>query len=138
LADVTALRQKWLSSGGTTSDFQSFHAASVEAPVIAWVKDAAVLTRDRGVAVVVVTGRSTRWREHTAWWLALHEIPSDALLMRHSKDHRSDSQVKQDFLEQIKASWSPLWAFDDNPSTIQVWLDAGIPVTVVPGWASQG
>ena len=137
LADVTALRQEWLFPAGNTSDFRGFHASSPHAPVIPWVRDAALLTQDCGVAVVIVTGRSTRWRDHTAWWLALNNIPSDALFMRHSRDHRPDSLVKQGFLDQIKASWSPLWAFDDNPSTIQVWLDAGIPVTIVPGWISH-
>ena len=136
LADVTDLRRTWLPSVEGKRDFQSFHAASVDAPVIPWVKDAAILSHSRGIAVIVVTGRTARWREHTAWWLALNDIPSDALYMRHVKDQRPDEQVKQEILDQIKASWSPIWAFDDNPSTIKVWRDAGIPVTVVPGWVT--
>lgn len=137
LADVRDLRQEWLFPIDSAADYQNFHASSLNAPVIEWVKEAAQHTHDCGVAVVIVTGRSTRWRQHTAWWLALNNIPSDALFMRHLKDHRPDPEVKLSFLEQIKASWTPLWAFDDNPSTIQVWRDASIPVTVVPGWVSH-
>lgn len=137
LADVSELRQKWLYSEDHGKDFQEFHAASVDAPVIEWVREAAVLAHGRGLAVIIVTGRTSRWRGHTAWWLALNEIPSDALYMRGAKDHRPDALVKADILERIKASWSPVWAFDDNPSTIAVWVHAGIPVTVVPGWVDK-
>lgn len=137
LADVATLRETWLHPAEGKSDFQSFHAASMYAPVIPWVKEAAIITHSYGMAVVIVTGRAARWREHTAWWLALNGVPSDALYMRHMKDHRSDREVKQEMLKKIKASWAPLWAFDDNPSTIKVWRDAGIPVTVVPGWVTQ-
>ena len=69
-----------------------------------------------------------------AWWLALNNIPSDALLMRADNDNRPDPIVKTNMLNQIQLEWNPIWAFDDNPSTIPVWQKARIPVTVVPGW----
>jgi siroheme synthase len=98
------------------------------------VREAALQTHAQGRAVVIVTGRASRWRHHTAWWLALNNVPSDALLMRANNDNRPDALVKINMLNQIQLSWRPIWVFDDNPSTIRVWQNAGIPVTVVPGW----
>ena len=137
LADVSKIRQKWLFAENNKKDFQRFHAASVNAPVIPWVREAALWTHRQGLIVVIVTGRTSRWRHHTAWWLALNNVPSDALLMRADNDNRSDATIKTKMLNQIQHSWNPIWVFDDNPSTIPVWQRAGIPVTVVPGWVSS-
>jgi beta-phosphoglucomutase-like phosphatase (HAD superfamily) len=134
LANVSKLRREWLYSEDGKMDFQGFHAASLDAPVIPWVREAALQTHAQGRAVVIVTGRASRWRHHTAWWLALNNVPSDALLMRANNDNRPDALVKINMLNQIQLSWRPIWVFDDNPSTIRVWQNAGIPVTVVPGW----
>jgi len=136
LADVSKLRRKWLFSEDHQMDFEGFHAASVDAPVIPWVLEAALRTHAQGLAVVIVTGRASRWRHHTAWWLALNNVPSDALLMRTDDDNRPDATVKTNMLNQIQLSWNPIWVFDDNPSTIPVWQGAGIPVTAVPGWTT--
>jgi len=136
LADVSVLRREWLYAEDNKRDFQGFHAASVDAPVISWVREAAKRTHARGLAVVIVTGRTSHWRHHTAWWLALNDVPSDALLMRAHNDDRPDAIVKTNMLNQIRLSWRPIWVFDDNPSTIPVWQNAGIPVTVVPGWTT--
>ena len=137
LADVSDLRQEWLYGADNKRDLQGFHAASTNAPVVSWVREAAQRTHERGLAVLIVTGRTSHWRHHTAWWLALNNVPSDALLMRAQTDHRPDAIVKANMLSQIQLSWRPMWAFDDNPSTISVWRNAGIPVTVVPGWTSS-
>ena len=136
LADVSKLRREWLFSEDHKMDFGGFHAASVDAPVIPWVLEAAFRTHAQGLAVVIVTGRPSRWRSHTAWWLAINKVPSDALLMRADDDNRPDATVKTAMLNQIQPSWNPIWVFDDNPSTIPVWQGAGIPVTVVPGWTT--
>jgi hypothetical protein len=134
LADVSNLRREWLHSEDHKMDFQGFHASSVDAPPIPWVCEAASQGHTRGLTVVIVTGRASRWRHHTAWWLALNKVPSDALLMRADDDNRPDATVKTAMLNQIQLSWNPIWVFDDNPCTIPVWQGAGIPVTVVPGW----
>lgn len=135
LVDVARLREKHL-RGRTLHrrDFSAFHAESLSAPAIAWVRDAAVAAHSKGVAVIVVTGRAARWRNVSAWWLALNRVPSEALLMRDDRDGRSDALVKAEMLERISRTWQPIWAFDDNPATIGVWVHAGIPVTTVPGW----
>ena len=118
-------------------DFQRFHAESVNVSANGWVVDLARDFDARGVDVVVVTARRAMWRNQTAMWLALNGVPSVALCMRHSKDGRSDVEVKRDILTSIRRSWTVVGAVDDNPKICALWESEGIPVTVVPGWETN-
>lgn len=133
LADVSSIRHHVLSR---PKDFDAFHAASVDVPpntaAVAIARDAAAA----GQVVIVVTARRHKWRHHTAWFLALNNIPSDVLIMRRDDDHRSDVEVKRDILTQIRTRWNPVLAVDDNPSIIALWQSEGIPTVVIPGWAT--
>lgn len=115
-------------------DFDAFHRESVNVPpnheVVALAQD----FHDNGIDVVVVTARKHMWRNQTAWFLAMHEVPSVALFMRHDKDQRKDVEVKRDILARIRQTWEPVAAVDDNPSVVALWVEEGIPTHVVPGW----
>jgi hypothetical protein len=132
LADVSGIRHF---VRGPVKDFDSFHGESVNVPphldVVALARDA----HADGLAVLIVTARKHRWRHHTAWFLAMHGVPSDALFMRHDSDNRPDVAVKRDILTRIRRSWKPVHAVDDNPAVVGLWVAEGIPVTVVPGWS---
>lgn len=136
LADVSDIRHLVLARQRKERDFDAFHAASVNVPAHAWVVDMAREFAASGHAVIVVTARRARWRHHTAWWLAMHDVPSTALFMRADHDHRTDVLVKRDILARIRQTWEPIHAVDDNPSVIALWEQEGIPVTQVPGWIS--
>lgn len=132
LADVSSIRHNVLT---TPKDFDAFHAASVNVPAHQWVVD---LVRHHSVYndIVIVTARRAMWRHHTAWWLALNGVPSDALIMRGNKDGRPDVEVKQQMLDRwIRPAWKPILAIDDNPSVIRMWQANKIRTCVVPGWA---
>lgn len=118
----------------TPKRFDDFHEQSVDAPPNSSVVNHAQVAKMLGLDVIVVTARRSKWRNHTAFWLAMHDVPSDALLMRHDKDGRSDALVKADILRQIRKCWRVVHAVDDNPAIIELWESEGIPVTVVPGW----
>lgn len=133
LADVSGIRH--FVAGTGARDFDAFHAASVDVPPHAWVVDLAHEFAESGHEILIVTARRARWRHHTAWWLALHDVPSSALFMRADRDHRADFLVKRDILARIRQSWSPTHAVDDNPHVVALWESEGIPVTVVPGWS---
>ena len=87
-----------------------------------------------GLAVLVVTARSTKWRNHTAMWLALNDVPSDALFMRKNGDTRKDVLVKTDILNAIRIRFEIVMAVDDNPSIIELWRSNNITTVEVPGW----
>jgi hypothetical protein len=74
------------------------------------------------------------WRNQTAMWLDLNNIPSHRLYMRGDHDNRFDVDVKRDMLELIRFEFDIVHAYDDNPSIIELWESEGIPVTIVPGW----
>lgn len=114
--------------------FDRFHAESVNVPPHSHVVNAAQVAHMLGHNVLIVTARKHMWRHHTAWWLAMHDVPSDALFMRANNDNRPDFDVKKDILSTIRQAWNPIHAWDDNPSIIALWKQEGIPHTVVDGW----
>ena len=138
LADVSSIRHylvKYEASGRTHhKDFNSFHAESVNVPPHRHVVSAAQVANMLGHKVLIVTARKHMWRNQTAWWLAMHDVPSDALFMRGDFDNRKDYEVKKDILNIIRKAYTPIHAWDDNPSIIKLWTEEGIPCTIVEGW----
>lgn len=131
LADVSSIRHHVRQK---PKNFDAFHEASASVPAINWVVDIVREHKMRGTDVVIVTARKAKWRNVTAMFLALHDIPSDALFMRGDDDHRKDVEVKEDILAMIRKVWNPILAIDDNPSILELWQRHGIPTIEVPGW----
>lgn len=131
LCDVRQIRHLVM---GTSRNFEKFHRESVNCPPHSHVVGAAHKARADGHAVLIVTARKAKFRNHTAMWLALNGVPSDAMLMRADHDNRKDVEVKRDILRQIRRTWNPIHAWDDNPAIISLWNEEGIPCTIVPGW----
>lgn len=114
--------------------FNKFHAMSVNMPPHSHVVNAAQVSKMLGNDVLIVTARKHMWRHQTAWWLAMNNVPSDALFMRGNEDNRPDYEVKKDILHTIRQAWNPIHAWDDNPNIIRLWKEEGIPCTIVEGW----
>lgn len=138
LADVSSIRHhlKHYDAGKrrVIKHFNAFHEESVNVPPNPQVANAAQVVHMLGHDVLIVTARKHQWRNHTAMWLALNGIPSDAMFMRNDNDNRKDVEVKQDMLNIIRKQWNIIGAWDDNPSIIKLWEDNNIPVNLVEGW----
>ena len=138
LADVSSIRYhlRKYDEGNrrVIKHFDAFHAESVNVPPHQHVVNATQVAHMLGHAVLIVTARKHMWRDHTAWWLAMHNVPSDMLIMRGNEDNRKDHEVKRDMLNTIRKAYNVIHAWDDNPSIIKLWKEEGIPTTVVPGW----
>ena len=138
LANVSSIRHHLTAFDATKrrviKHFDRFHAESVNVPPHNHVVNAAQVAKMLGHDVLIVTARKHQWRNHTAWWLAMHDVPSDALFMRGNDDNRRDYEVKKDILSIIRKAWNPIYAWDDNPAIIRLWQEEGIPHTVVEGW----
>lgn len=130
LCDVRGIRGLLNGPGS----FHAFHNASVDCPPNLEVVDAARREHAEGRAVLIVTARQARYRNLTAMWLALHDVPSEAMWMRGVGDYRPDYEVKRDILTRIRVRYRPVAAWDDNPAIVRLWREEGIPVHVVPGW----
>jgi len=133
LANVSSIRHH-LIPVNHRKDFEAFHNESVNVPSNPHVVNHAQLAHVLGNAVIIVTARRQRWARHTAMWLALNNIPSDAMFMRGDNDNRPDYEVKKDILDAIEHTWNVIHAVDDNPSVIALWNSRLIPTTIVEGW----
>lgn len=131
LADISSIRHY---VEGPKTDFHRFHEESVNVPPHDHVVDMARKAQEEGHKVLIVTARSTKYRPHTAYWLADHQVPSDAMYMRRQGDQRPDYEVKKDILSRISSQFRVVHAVDDNPNVLKLWHENGIPTTRVPGW----
>lgn len=86
-------------------------------------------------AILVVTARSAEWAMHTLQWLEEHDIHHDRLYMRERGDYRRDVEVKRDILAEIRESYDPVVAIDDNPAVIELWESEGLATHVIEGWS---
>jgi hypothetical protein len=136
LADVSSIRHHLLSDP-RRKNFHAFHSESVNVPAHPHVVEAAQRVHADGFAVLIVTARKAMWRNHTAFWLAINNVPSDGMWMRADHDNRPDGQVKTDILARIRRSFNVVHAWDDNPAVLAVWDAHGIPTTRVEGWVHE-
>lgn len=138
LADVSSIRH-YLQFYDETKrrvikHFNKFHDESVNVLPHNHVVNAAQVSHMLGHKTLIVTARKHMWRHHTAWWLAMHNVPSDMLMMRGNDDNRPDYEVKKDMLNIIRKAYNVIHAWDDNPSIIKLWKEEGVPCTIVEGW----
>lgn len=137
LVDVSSVRHHVIPTPPNKSKkFDKFHDGAISCPPIDWVVRAIKDIHNQGFDVLVVTARAAKWRNQTAFWLAMNEIPSEALFMRRNGDSRKDYIVKSEILQQIReAGWNPILAIDDNPHVIVLWQENNIPTITVPGYS---
>lgn len=131
LVDVSQIRHLVT---GHHRNFHAFHTESINCPPHRWVVRRAHADKAAGRAVVIVTARKQRYGRITGFWLAMHDVPSDAMYMRRDDDDRPDYEVKRDLYTAICRRFQPVEAVDDNPNVIPLWEELGLKVTCVPGW----
>lgn len=130
LCDVRSVRkyvQAPEGSVGFKRDFDRFHSESLFCPCHRDVVDLVQQASEAAMAVVVVTGRESRWRNLTIEWMQRTGVPWDALHTRKAGDYRPDHAIKQELLQDIARDFEPLLAVDDRQDIIEVWQAAGIP-----------
>ena len=118
-----------------SKNFDDFHTAAINCPPILSTIDLVKDLKAEGLDILIVTARSQRYGRQTAFWLAMHGVPSDAMIMRREGDMRKDVLVKAEMLKyNILPWWDPQHAVDDNPNVYDLWTSNCIKTTVVPGW----
>lgn len=139
LVDVSSVRHHVLGSQNpdgsyNKKNFDAFHTEAVSCPAIWSTVDQVMDIWERGFHILIVTARSDKYYNQSAWWLAEHIIPHNALYMRPEGDYRPDYEVKKEILARIRQRYNVVHAIDDSPHVIQLWKDEGISYTHVPGW----
>ncbi len=131
LCDVSAVVHLQAESDG----FTSFHHACAQCPPHRAVVDWCVEHHSRGHAIVIVTGRDTWSRELTIKWLSEHlPVPIDGLHMRPDGDFRSNTDIKREIHSRLALIYEIRAAIDDDPETVELWQEFGIPVAMVLDW----
>jgi len=80
-----------------------------------------------GLEVVILSGRDSVCRPETEEWLKRHRVPHSGLLMRPEGDHRKDSIVKRELLDEVSENWNVLGVLDDRNQVVKMWREVGLP-----------
>ncbi|KRQ11644.1 hypothetical protein AOQ73_06095 [Bradyrhizobium pachyrhizi] len=135
VADTTH-RQHHIS--GERKNWDAFFAACDQDAPIPHMVELANTLAGGGDDIIFATGRSEDVREKTLTWLrgqfGSWIFPED-VYMRKAGDHRADTIVKAELLEEIRADgWEPIMVFEDRASVVTMWRELGIPCCqVAPG-----
>ena len=85
------------------------------------------VAKDKGLKVLVSTGRSEDYRDITMSWLNKHDVFPDKMYMRRELDYRADDIVKKEMLDQMLVDgYMPLLAFDDRDKVVKMWRENNI------------
>lgn len=79
--------------------------------------------------IIILSGRSDKFKEVTKEWLYLNDVTYDQLHMRKEGDMRKDVIVKEElFNEYIRGKYNPLVIFDDRNQVVELWRKMGLKV----------
>lgn len=115
---------------GPKKDWDTYDSlAHTDKPINAIITLAQVLYR-AGYEIMLLTGRSERVRAATEKWLKEHGVPYTWLIMRGRNDHREDTIVKlenlDDFLSEIPRQVQTI--FEDRKRLAEAFRNAGYHV----------
>src|SRR5699024_7568159 len=116
------------------ADYPEFHRQSQNCPPKTEIVEEVESLKKKGHKILIVTGRSDEYRPHTESWLEDNEIDVDKVYMRKSGDRRPSAEVKSEILAEIRETYDPIHAYDDDPSVIEMFGEFGVETTLVPGW----
>ena len=82
----------------------------------------------KGVKIILMSGREDNARSQTINWLSYNKIPYNALYMRKSGDMRKDSVVKKELFEaHVKDQFYVQFVLDDRNQVVDLWrLELGL------------
>jgi hypothetical protein len=88
---------------------------------------------DAGWCTILITGRSDQSRAKTEKWLEDHNVQWNLLLMRATGDHTDDSELKKQWLHDlrngrisIRGVDAPEIVIEDRARVIKMWREEGL------------
>jgi predicted kinase len=80
-----------------------------------------------GISIIIVSGRSDKFRTITENWLFNNDIQYESLYMRKSGDTRKDCIIKEEiFNTYIRDKFNPVLVIDDRDQTVAYWRSIGL------------
>jgi phosphatidate phosphatase APP1 len=86
---------------------------------------------EAGSDIIYLSGRSDEVRSQTELWLYNHDLPAGPLFMRKRGDHRLDSIVKSELMDnvlEIVPRENIAGIFDDRQQVVDMWRKRGFRV----------
>jgi predicted kinase len=85
--------------------------------------------------VILMSGRTAKFRPETERWLAANDISYTELHMRAEHDVRKDSIVKRELFDlHVRGRWNISFVLDDRQQVVDMWRSLGLVcLQVAPG-----
>jgi hypothetical protein len=117
-------------SGTSSKDWDAFFAACTDDSPI---PEVIAVARALGAFadIIIMSGRSDSVRQQTLDWLSAERVPIQGLYMREVGDHREDSIVKGEFLDDLltKTAMSEIaGVFEDRSQVVKMYRVRGLRV----------
>lgn len=125
LADCSA-RLPLINTPNVRKDWEAFNERCAEDPVVRPIRALYKAMKEAGYTVVLLTGRSERWRSETEYWLRVNEIDHTNLFMRPMNDYRSDYIVKMELIKERVPLSDIVFAVEDRDRVVRAWREAGV------------
>jgi hypothetical protein len=131
-------RLKFIPSDPKGGDWTAFYRNQIDDPVFEGVAE--IVRRLSNFFIVICTARPEKYRLDSEKWLAVNQIPYDAMMMRPDGDWRPNQEIKSDQLDTIiSLGWDPFLAFEDHPGTIEMFRERGVETLAVSNhWEEYG
>jgi predicted kinase len=114
-------------------NFDAFHKASEFAPANEAVLNDMFKAYEAGFTISVTTARLEAYAGETTRWLERHNAPVSILKHRHEGDKRPDHDAKEDMIAEFRRDGLEIaHSWDDNPSAVAAFKEAGVRVTEIP------
>lgn len=106
--------------------FEDFHNSSIDCPPNFSVLDRIVWRKKNKFTIIVISGRNSKFRRLSEFWLAMWRVPCDELIMRGTKNGESDELLKIRMFNFISRSFQVVEVIDDQQHLIDMWKSKGI------------
>ena len=104
-------------------DFTRVLEDSVNVPVANVVKT----YKEKGITILIVSGRDDSCQADTETWLKCNDVPYDKLFMRPAGDRRKDAILKKEIYDtHIKGKYNILFVLDDRQKVVEKWRELGL------------
>jgi hypothetical protein len=85
------------------------------------------ILKDRGLKIIIMSGREDTCQTDTEIWLKTYDIPYDAIFMRKVGDGRKDAVTKKEiYTENVEPYYNVKYVLDDRNSVVNMWREIGL------------
>jgi phosphoglycolate phosphatase-like HAD superfamily hydrolase len=112
------------------ADWRSFFAECPNDQPVAGVLSVCYALQSANHTIAIISGRSDEVQVETSKWLRQQHVNYDFLYMRKAGDHREDSVVKAELLDQLIKEWPrPIGGiFEDRQQVVDMYRARGLRV----------